>query len=54
MGLSNVQQRIVLKYGLQYGMEIWNVSREGTAIIISLPVKAPWANSAVQSLSACK
>jgi two-component system, sensor histidine kinase YesM len=38
IGLYNVQKRINLIYGMEYGMEIFSTINEGTRIIIKLPI----------------
>jgi len=37
LGLSNVNQRIKLIYGQEYGIEVYSVLREGTCVVIKLP-----------------
>lgn len=36
-GLKNVQQRIVLQYGAQYGISIFSMLEQGTRVLIKLP-----------------
>lgn len=41
IGLCNINQRIRLCYGDEYGMQIDSVSGEGTVIVVKLPIKHP-------------
>ncbi|MBQ9142100.1 MAG: sensor histidine kinase [Lachnospiraceae bacterium] len=40
IGLGNIDRRIKLCYGKEYGMEIRSIKGEGTKVILRLPVKA--------------
>ena len=40
-GLYNIQQRIKLYYGQEYGMEIQSVYGKGTKVVITIPAKRP-------------
>ncbi|MDO5519685.1 MAG: histidine kinase [bacterium] len=40
IGLSNVNQRIKLLYGMEYGIMIETVENQGTTVVISLPIEA--------------
>ena len=40
-GLYNIQQRIKLYYGQEYGMEIDSQYGKGTRVEITIPVKKP-------------
>ncbi|MFC0272680.1 sensor histidine kinase [Metabacillus herbersteinensis] len=37
IGLSNVHQRIQLKYGLDYGIQINSIEGEGTCVVVKIP-----------------
>ncbi|MCH1625218.1 sensor histidine kinase [Ferdinandcohnia quinoae] len=37
IGLSNVHQRLQLKYGLDYGLQITSIEGEGTTVVIKIP-----------------
>lgn len=41
IGLCNINQRIRLCYGDEYGMQIDSVPGEGTVIVVKLPIKHP-------------
>ena len=38
VGILNVQHRIKLQYGMQYGIQIESVENEGTKVTIKIPV----------------
>jgi len=38
LGIRNVHERIILNYGLSYGVQLFSVPGEGTTIILNLPV----------------
>ncbi|MDO5291692.1 MAG: sensor histidine kinase [bacterium] len=40
IGLSNVNQRIKLLYGMEYGVTIETVENQGTTVVIAIPIEA--------------
>ena len=43
IGLSNINKRIKLQFGAEYGLDIESVEAEGTTVVLRVPVILPVA-----------